>query len=104
MTFTKIEELILRLLRLEPNKAFHVSIIRDAIRKQQIFDDPGHITVSSVTKACKSLMDKCFLYEANFFFYGVTAEGKEYAENEWPLFQAHHRAPKGANNDVKCPQ
>ena len=79
-----IEDLILRYLRLSTNFAFDCNAICERIRDHD--DQVKDLTRKDIQTGCKSLLNRGLVFQANYDFYAITNEGRQYINAKHPLF------------------
>ena len=99
-TLSNIEELVLRYLRLKPEKAYAAHPIYRNIRRFP--NAPIDLSYKKTVKACQTLMGKSFVYQGKtetntHTFYGITREGRKFAEKHFPLFEVLHQPTPSEN-------
>ncbi|MCY4584283.1 MAG: hypothetical protein OXE50_16035 [Chloroflexi bacterium] len=100
------EELVLRVLRLYPEKQYDVSTICTGINQLNIAEgNPILTSLQETTKACIALSGKEMLFQAHpgddypyfvrlIVFYGITKKGIDYINETHPLFQVFYSSPE----------
>ena len=78
------EDLVLRCLRLKSHQAFSCNTILSCIKA--LPDEPPFLRLKDIITCCRSLMDKSLIFQANYDFYAITNEGKQYINAKYPLF------------------
>ena len=81
-----IEELILRYLRLSTNFAFDCNAIYEKIRNHNDQSQVKDLTRKDIKTSCQSLLNRGMVFQANYDFYAITNEGRQYINAKHPLF------------------
>ena len=81
----KIEDLILRYLRLTDHYAFDQNYILQKVK--EFADNPEDISFHDIATGCFSLRNRGYIYQLNLEYYSITKEGRNYIEAKHPLFE-----------------